>query len=78
MTHLDQSSVTAVFDDLQNQVTAADETGVTSIVRWNPLGLKVAEGIMGKGMATYGYDAYGRLSYSDDKAGNRTSYTYDV
>ncbi|MBJ6362470.1 RHS repeat-associated core domain-containing protein, partial [Paenibacillus sp. GCM10012307] len=60
------------------QVTAADETGVTSIVRWNPLGLKVAEGIMGKGMATYVYDAYGRLSYSDDAAGNRTSYTYDV
>ncbi|MBJ6362780.1 RHS repeat domain-containing protein, partial [Paenibacillus sp. GCM10012307] len=60
------------------QVTAADETGVTSIVRWNPLGLKVAEGIVGKGTTTYGYDAYGRLSYSDDAAGNRTSYTYDV
>ncbi|WP_154665896.1 RHS repeat domain-containing protein [Paenibacillus pinihumi] len=77
-THPDQSSVSVLFDDNQNQVTATDETGVQSVVKWNPLGLKVSEGIVGKGATTYGYDVYGRLVRSDDATGKRTTYTYDA
>ncbi|MFC4305341.1 RHS repeat-associated core domain-containing protein, partial [Cohnella boryungensis] len=76
--HPDQSAASAVFDDSQNQVTAVDETGVMSVVKWNPLGLKVAEGIVGKATTAYGYDGDGRLSYSEDGAGNRSTYTYDA
>ncbi len=77
-THQDQSSVSVLFDDNQNQVTVTDETGVKSVVKWNPLGLKVSEGIVGKGTTTYGYDAFGRLVQSDDATGKRTTYTYDA
>ncbi|MBJ6363973.1 RHS repeat-associated core domain-containing protein, partial [Paenibacillus sp. GCM10012307] len=78
VTYPNQVRAGVLFDDYRNQVRVIDETGVHHLVKWNPLGLKIEEGIHGKGMTTYGYDAYGRLSYSDDAAGNRTSYAYDA
>jgi len=74
----DLSQVVLSYDDQNNQATAIDETGVTQRIQWNPLGLKVAEGIVGKGTSRYGYDAFSRLVWSEDGAGNRMTYTYNA
>jgi len=73
----DTSFDTWTYNDTANQITVVDSTGVTSRVKWNPLGWKVSEGIVGKSELTYGYDSYGRVLWSEDGAGNRTGYQYD-
>jgi RHS repeat-associated protein len=76
--HPDLSSYSLKYDDLANQVTATDETGIMTIKKWNPLGLLTSEGIIGKEFKNYEYDAFGRLSWTDDGAGlHRTYYQYD-
>ncbi|WP_201319379.1 S8 family serine peptidase [Paenibacillus sp. EPM92] len=75
----DNSQVTLTYDDANNKVTAVDQTGLTSVVQWNPLGWKVSEGISGtNSFTTYGYDAYGRLAWSQDALSHRINYAYDA
>jgi len=73
----DTSFSTATYQDALNQVTVVDPTGVSTLTKWNPFGWKISSGIVGKGSEKYGYDSYGRLSWSEDGAGNRVTYQYD-
>ncbi|MFE6796508.1 polymorphic toxin-type HINT domain-containing protein [Paenibacillus chitinolyticus] len=77
----DNSSVSIQYLDLQNQIQQKDETGVETVTTWNPLGWKTEEGIMQgtyKAKAKYGYDTYGRQTWSEDAVGNRTQIGYDA
>ncbi|MFC9775343.1 RHS repeat-associated core domain-containing protein [Paenibacillus chitinolyticus] len=77
----DNSSVSIQYLDLQNQIRQKDETGVETVTTWNPLGWKTEEGIMQgmyKAKAKYGYDTYGRQTWSEDAVGNRTQIGYDA
>ncbi|QAV17807.1 hypothetical protein PC41400_09085 [Paenibacillus chitinolyticus] len=73
----DSSTYTYTYNDAANEVTTVDPTGVTQITKWNPLGWKIKSGISGKASQEFGYDVYGRQTWSQDGAGNRTSYEYD-
>ncbi|MEW9702169.1 hypothetical protein ABRS97_23835, partial [Paenibacillus sp. SI92] len=79
--HPDNSFVKVDYFDFQNQVQQTDETGVQTVTKWNPLGWKVDAGInhggIYKSKAKYGYDSYGRLTWTEDALGNHTSYGYD-
>jgi len=81
-THTDQSSITNTYDDVNNQITTTNETGMKTITKWNPLGMKTEAGIEESG--TYkakikqGYDTYGRVAWSEDAVGKRTQFTYDA
>ncbi|MEW9699816.1 RHS repeat-associated core domain-containing protein [Paenibacillus sp. SI8] len=79
--HPDNSFIKVDYNDSQNQVQQTDETGVQSLTKWNPLGLKMDAGIneggIYKSKAKYGYDSYGRLTWTEDALGNHTSYGYD-
>lgn len=77
-TYADTSTVTLSYDDVNNKITAVDQTGLTTVEQWNGLGWKVSEGISGSGALTYGYDQFGRVSWSKDALGNKTSYEYDA
>ncbi|MFB9753304.1 polymorphic toxin-type HINT domain-containing protein [Paenibacillus hodogayensis] len=75
--HPDASEMKLTYDDAANELVVKDETQIETRTQWNPLGWKVAAGIVGKAQQTFGYDAYGRVSWSKDGAGNQTDYTYD-
>jgi len=79
--HPDNSFVKIDYFDTQNQVQQTDETGVKALTKWNPIGWKVDSGLVDDGVykskAKYGYDASGRLSWTEDALGNRTNYAYD-
>ncbi len=79
--HPDNSYSQIDYYDLQNQMQQTDETGIQSVVKWNPLGLKEDAGIndLGtyKSKIKYHYDSNGRLSWTEDALGNRTTYGYD-
>jgi len=77
VTNPDASYSAVVYQDAANQATVTDPTGVSTRIKWNPFGWKVSSGIVGKGEEKLGYDSYGRTSWSEDGAGNRTSYQYD-
>ncbi|MCP1307952.1 RHS repeat domain-containing protein [Paenibacillus tyrfis] len=77
-TFQDGSKVTMSYDDANNKITSVDQTGVTSFVQWNALGMKTSEGTVGSGTTSYGYDPYGRLSWSRDALSNATTYGYDA
>jgi len=77
VTNPDTSYSTVVYEDTANQATVTDPTGVASRIKWNPFGWKVSSGIVGKGEEKQGYDSYGRTSWNEDGAGNRTTYQYD-
>ncbi|WP_204343380.1 polymorphic toxin-type HINT domain-containing protein [Paenibacillus elgii] len=78
VTYLDSSQVKLIYDDANNKVTTIDPTGVTSFIQWNALGMKTSEGTVGSGTTSYGYDPYGRLSWSRDALSNATTYGYDA
>ena len=78
VTYMDSSQVKLIYDDANNKVTTIDPTGVTSFVQWNALGMKSSEGTVGSGTTSYGYDPYGRLSWSRDVLSNTTTYGYDA
>lgn len=69
---------TVVYNDSENTVLETDPTSVQTLTVWNPLGWKTQTGIVGKSPATYGYDAFGRLAWTEDGAHNRTSYAYNT
>src|SRR5690606_26288753 len=79
--HPDSSHKQWTYDDAANQLTVTDETGATRIVKYNPLGLEVEDGILNNGTyqakMKYGYDAFGRRIWTEDAVGNRTVYLYD-
>jgi RHS repeat-associated protein len=78
VTHPDNSTVNIQYDDLNNFIRITDETGVQSYTKWNPIGLKIAVGINEQLIqATYHYDSYGRMDWSQDARGNQTRYGYD-
>ncbi len=66
------------YNDTQNTVLETDPTNVQLFTQWNPLGWKTQTGIVGKSPATYGYDAFGRLAWTEDGAQNRTTYGYNA
>ncbi len=77
VTQPDSSFSTYTYNDEANEITTVDPTGVTAFAKWNPLGWKIKTGIVGKPAQEFGYDSYGRQVWSQDGAGNRTSYEYD-
>ncbi|MVP02609.1 hypothetical protein, partial [Paenibacillus lutrae] len=77
VTQPDSSTFRYTYNDAANEITTVDPTGVTQITKWNPLGWKIKTGLSGKASQEFGYDAYGRQTWSQDGAGNRTSYEYD-
>ncbi|WP_372008773.1 RHS repeat-associated core domain-containing protein [Paenibacillus chitinolyticus] len=77
VTQPDTSFSTYTYNDEANEITTVDPTGVTAFAKWNPLGWKIKTGIVGKPAQEFGYDSYGRQVWSQDGAGNRTSYEYD-
>ncbi|WP_240419718.1 S8 family serine peptidase [Paenibacillus periandrae] len=77
----DTLAKTATYNDLTNEMTVTDETGVTSKIRWNPLGERIEEGILDgtyQVKMKYGNDSYGRQIWSEDAASKRTQVTYDA
>lgn len=79
--HADLTSINIRYDDFNNILTQTDETGVTSITTYNPLGMKVESGIVENGIykakAKMGYNALGQLESSEDALGNRSTFLYD-
>ncbi|WP_274655619.1 RHS repeat-associated core domain-containing protein [Paenibacillus humicola] len=79
---VDGSATSIHYDDSLNQIVSTDETGAQTETNWNPLGFKTDEGILVDGVykskAKYGYDAYGRLIWSEDALGNRQTFGYDA
>ncbi|CAH1217420.1 hypothetical protein PAECIP111893_04275 [Paenibacillus plantiphilus] len=81
VTNPDQSTMNASYNDVTNQVTVVDETGVTSIQKWDQLGHKMEEGIMDGGyrvVKQYDYDAWSRPLWEQNGSGHRTSYLHDA
>ena len=80
-TNPDQTSVSVVYKDLENQVFATDENGQTSYAKWNPLGWKTEVGNVINGVhqvqSRISYDSYGRQAWTEDALGRRTLYGYD-
>ena len=80
-THPDASTIRVRYDDANNTLTLVDETGITAVTRWSPLGWKLEEGLVEGGAlrvkGSYSYDTHGRLVWSEDALGQRTSYAYD-
>lgn len=74
----DGTQHTVTYNDSQNTVLETDPTNVQLLTQWNPLGWKTQTGIVGKSPATYGYDAFGRLAWTEDGAHNRTTYGYNA
>ncbi|NEW08355.1 hypothetical protein GK047_20360 [Paenibacillus sp. SYP-B3998] len=79
--HPDNSFVKVDYFDFQNQVQQTDETGIQTLTKWNPIGWKVDAGLneggIYKSKAKYGYDKFGRLTWTEDALGNKSSYGYD-
>ncbi|MEW9700826.1 RHS repeat-associated core domain-containing protein [Paenibacillus sp. SI8] len=73
----DLHATTIAYDDLNNKVTTTDVTGLQTIQEFNALGQKVKE-TTGLNFATYGYDAYGRQTWSENALGRRTDNLYDA
>lgn len=75
------ASAKIYYDDFNNILRTIDETGITSVVKFNPLGLKVNEGLEEAGVykskTKYAYDSIGRMIETEDALGNITTYTYD-
>ncbi|TXK75434.1 S8 family serine peptidase [Paenibacillus sp. N3.4] len=71
--------VTNEYNDANNQITSTDPTGVKTITKWNPLGLKESIQIVGAGTGkqSFQYDDYSRLWKSQDARGITTEYRYD-
>lgn len=80
--NVDGTFVSLQYDDSNNMLTAQDETGITTVSKWNPLGWKIEDGIVNssgyKAKDKNGYDIYGKLLWSEDAVGNRTSMQYDA
>jgi RHS repeat-associated protein len=80
--NIDNTSVSIQYDDYNNNLTTKDETGITALRKWNPLGLTTESGIVDavgyKAKSKSGYDIYGRLSWAEDAIGNHTSQQYDA
>ncbi|MBP1992920.1 RHS repeat-associated core domain-containing protein [Paenibacillus eucommiae] len=79
--HPDDSFIAIHYLDYTNEIRQTDETGSQSFTKWNPLGWKTESGINEGGIyktkGKYGYDAHGRMTWSEDAIGNRMSYGYD-
>ncbi|WP_164828166.1 RHS repeat protein, partial [Paenibacillus ehimensis] len=74
----DNSVVTLQYDDAKNSILITDEAGVKTYTQWNPIGWKIATGVSEQDIRSkFGYDAYGRLEWSEDARGNRTWFGYD-
>ncbi|MCM3748349.1 DUF6531 domain-containing protein [Paenibacillus pasadenensis] len=80
VTHPDHSFATVEYNDAANEATVKDETGVTTRVKWDAIGQKVEEGIVDgsyRALQKMGYDARGRLQWSEGANQKRTNYFYD-
>ncbi|CAG7648207.1 hypothetical protein PAESOLCIP111_05552 [Paenibacillus solanacearum] len=73
----DASQVNITYDDVSNMVTSRDETGVTTITKWNPIGLKLSTTIQGSGTIAYEYDNKSRQTAIIDALNHRTQMIYD-
>ncbi|MEW9702999.1 hypothetical protein, partial [Paenibacillus sp. SI8] len=62
-TFMDKSNVQLTYDDANNKITTIDQTGVTTVTQWNPLGLKEFVQTIGAGTGkqSFQYDTYSRL-----------------
>ncbi|GMX63969.1 hypothetical protein Elgi_04390 [Paenibacillus elgii] len=77
-TNPDKSIVTLQYDDVKNTLLITDEEGVKTYTQWNPIGWKIATGVSEQDIRSkFGYDAYGRLEWSEDARGNRIWFGYD-
>ncbi|MCM3748343.1 hypothetical protein M3223_13385 [Paenibacillus pasadenensis] len=80
VTNPDDSFATVAYNDAANEATVKDETGVTTRVKWDAIGQKVEEGIEDgsyRALQKMGYDALGRLQWSEGANQKRTNYFYD-
>ncbi|SDE19925.1 RHS repeat-associated core domain-containing protein [Paenibacillus sp. UNCCL117] len=74
----DGSAIIIQYNDMDNSLLIVDETGGQTYTKWNPAGLKEMTGINERLITSkYRYDAYGRLSRSEDARGNATTFEYD-
>ncbi|WP_426448479.1 polymorphic toxin-type HINT domain-containing protein [Paenibacillus sp. S-38] len=78
VTNPDNSTSLIQYNDTNNSLQLTDETGVQTYTQWNPIGWKILAGFNEKLIkAKMGYDDYGRLAWTEDAKGNRTTYGYD-
>ncbi|RJX36755.1 RHS repeat protein [Paenibacillus pinisoli] len=82
VTHPDNTSLIAEYNDLQNIVTVTDEMGRKLRTVYNGLGWKSEEGIIGKNgyevKLRTDHDQNGRALWVEDAFGNRNSFQYDA
>ncbi|MCP3773346.1 hypothetical protein NLX71_08455 [Paenibacillus sp. MZ04-78.2] len=77
-TNPDASVVNLQYNDAKNSILITDEEGVKTYTQWNPIGWKIATGVSEQDIRSrFDYDSYGRLEWSEDAKGNRTSFGYD-
>ncbi|MCM3626747.1 hypothetical protein M3194_05145 [Paenibacillus glycanilyticus] len=86
-TYPDNSFVSVVYDDTNNQTTRTNEAGAITRATFDGLGREVKSEIYDKTVnestPTFkaknktGYDALSRKIWDEDASGNRTAYTYD-
>ncbi|MGE6577831.1 RHS repeat domain-containing protein [Paenibacillus xylanexedens] len=72
----DGTQTKVTYNDLLNQVTVTDPTGVVSSKIYSPIGDLSSE-VNVRGSTLYRYDSYGRLSRKLDYNGGSVSYQYD-
>jgi RHS repeat-associated protein len=72
----DGSQIQYAYNDVQNFVTVTDMLGQVTQKFYNPFGWLKYE-TLGLGYASYGYDQYGRMIWSEDAKRQRTQYQYD-
>ncbi|WP_164931686.1 RHS repeat protein, partial [Longirhabdus pacifica] len=81
VTNPDGTQVSAEYDDINNTIITTNEVGLKSKATWNALGWKIEDARLEstgyKTIAKYGYDSFGRVIWSEDALGNRSTQAYD-
>jgi RHS repeat-associated protein len=79
--HPDSNFKSIQYNDNTNEIQYTDETGVRNIEKWNPIGMRIEEGIIDnrvyKSKVKYRYNGKGQLIEVEDALGNVTQYGYD-
>ncbi|MBD2872135.1 S8 family serine peptidase [Paenibacillus arenilitoris] len=81
VTNPDQTTISVVYDDINNQVTTTNEANKKSVTKFNAVGLQIEAGIYENGIyvskSKAGYDSLNRNIWVEESTGNRTLYAYD-
>jgi RHS repeat-associated protein len=77
----DLSTFIVDYNDIDNQITTTNETGLKIRSTWDTIGRAVESGVFENGIykakTKTGYDALSRIMWEEDPSGNRIAYTYD-